>query len=315
MPKISVIIATRNRHHLLARAVKSAIEAGTDLEVVVVDDASSPETAEVCRSLPGIKYVRAERNLKLGGARNLGLLASSGEYITFLDDDDVRLPGSLDVQVDKLSAKRDAGLIYGQAFHGDSECLSTGTLYPLSCPQGDIFWELLEWNFIPCPTTVFRRSCIYRVGLLSEDCPGIEDWDLWLRIAALYPVLSVETPVAIWRQPTPTSDQYTSKPVEMLVLSTRLFYKRWLTLPRVLQAGPKRRRELCRRFKNRVADQLMWETARAIKDKQLRYALRTGFTMLSLYPSGVFQRAARATTFRFFIKTISMGTHFPLKDA
>lgn len=61
-----------------------------------MDDAS---TAEVCRSLPGVKYVRLERNLGVAGARNVGLLATAGEYVAFLDGDDGRLPGSLDLQV------------------------------------------------------------------------------------------------------------------------------------------------------------------------------------------------------------------------
>src|SRR5882724_11167373 len=102
MPQASVIIATHNRPHLLPRAIESAFSAGTDVEVVVVDDASTDRTAEVCRSLPSIRYVRADRNQRVAGARNLGIMASTGEYLTFLDDDDLRLPGSLDRQIRAL---------------------------------------------------------------------------------------------------------------------------------------------------------------------------------------------------------------------
>ncbi|MDT5263311.1 MAG: hypothetical protein QOC61_2315 [Acidobacteriota bacterium] len=121
MPRVSIIIATYNRPHLLTRAVESARKAGSDVEIVVVDDASTAETSEVCRSLPGIRYVRVERNQRLGGARNLGILASRGEFITFLDDD-VLLPGSLDAQAEALASAPEAGFIYGQAILGDEDC-------------------------------------------------------------------------------------------------------------------------------------------------------------------------------------------------
>ncbi|MDQ5836983.1 MAG: glycosyltransferase, partial [Acidobacteriota bacterium] len=98
MPSVSVIIPTHNRPRLLPRAVESAHAAGEDVEVVIVDDASTDETAEVCRGLAGVKYIRLERNQGVAGARNVGLLASGGEYVAFLDDDDLRLPGSLDLQ-------------------------------------------------------------------------------------------------------------------------------------------------------------------------------------------------------------------------
>src|SRR5512132_3122266 len=116
MSLTSIIIPTHNRPHLLAGAVESALAAGSNIEVIVVDDASTDETASVCTSLRGIKYVRLERNQGVAGARNVGLLASCGEYVTFLDDDDLRLPCSVDEQVKLLELDKEAGLVFGQAF-------------------------------------------------------------------------------------------------------------------------------------------------------------------------------------------------------
>src|SRR5258705_921529 len=89
MSRTSVIITTNNRPALLPRAIDSARAAGREIEIVVVDDASSDETADLCRTIPGIKYVRVDRNQGVAGARNIGLVSSSGEYVAFLDDDDV----------------------------------------------------------------------------------------------------------------------------------------------------------------------------------------------------------------------------------
>src|SRR5690242_20704176 len=107
MTKVSLIIPTFNRPHLLPRAVASALRAGSDVEVIVVDDASQDDTASVCRKLRNIEYVRLERNQGVAGARNAGLLASTSEYVAFLDDDDLRLPGSLDHQLALLEAAPD----------------------------------------------------------------------------------------------------------------------------------------------------------------------------------------------------------------
>src|SRR6266852_7198918 len=115
MPRASIIIATHSRPQQLPRVVESARAAGREVEIVVVDDASSDETAKVCRGLSGINYVRLDRNQRVAGARNVGLVASRGEYLSFLDDDDTRLPGSLDAQIEALDREPQAGLIYGQA--------------------------------------------------------------------------------------------------------------------------------------------------------------------------------------------------------
>src|SRR5256884_5242725 len=164
MPRPSIIIATHRRPQLLPRAVESARAAGVDVEVIVVDDASTDETADVCRGLKGIKYLRVERNQHVAGARNIGLVASRGEYVSFLDDDDQRLPNSVDKQIETLERDPEAVLVYGQAIPEDPSG-AQHPAYPADCPQGDILWDLLSRNFIPCGSAVFRRTCLSQVGL------------------------------------------------------------------------------------------------------------------------------------------------------
>ena len=132
-------------------------------------------------------------------------MASTGEYISFLDDDDVRLPGSIDVQMNLLQARPDAGFVYGRASIGDDECRPSGNFYPQTCPQGDIFWELLTQNFIPCGSAVFRRSAVVSLGLLDDTIPGLDDWDLWIRLSLAGAEFVAVPQVAAYYRQTPGS--------------------------------------------------------------------------------------------------------------
>ena len=287
MPSVSVIITSHNRPHLLPRAIDSARAAGKHVEVVVVDDASTDETARVCRNMSAITYVRAERNQQVAGARNIGVLRSTGEYISFLDDDDARLARSLDEQVAALAAAPQAGLIYAQAFIDDQASMVRQSSYPQHCPQGDVFWELLEQNFIPCGTVVFRRACLFRVGLLDQTIPGIDDWDLWIRIASLYPVVASAQPGIIWRKSTPVSGQGTSRAAELVKLSARQFRRKWLRLPRAASAPPSVRRAAWRRFSQNMAGHLAVETLRALGSRQFLQAQRNMRLALWQHPWGL----------------------------
>ncbi|HEX8845573.1 MAG TPA: glycosyltransferase family A protein [Pyrinomonadaceae bacterium] len=307
-PKVSVIITTHNRPRLLPRAIESAQRAGASVEVVVVDDASTDETAAVCRDYSEIRYVRVERNRRVAGARNLGVAACGGEYVSFLDDDDARLPGSLDIQAEALDAAADEGFVYGQVLVCDQDGTPDGSDYPRDCPRGDIFWQLLERNFIPCASVLFRKSCLYRVGLLDESIPGVDDWDLWIRIAELYKVAAVEKPVAVWRRPTPTSGQGSSRTVDLIALSTRLLRRRWLKLPRAAGASRHRRRAVWRAFSKNVSEHLVWEATTALADREVRRAASSALTAMRLHPAGplgVARRWARVST----LKTLLTSGH------
>ncbi|MDX6404885.1 MAG: hypothetical protein QOH70_2340 [Blastocatellia bacterium] len=296
-PKASIIITTRSRPQLVPRAVQSARAAGRNVEIVVVDDASSDETAEVCSGLSGITYVRVERQQGVAGARNIGMVASRGEYLSFLDDDDTRLPGSLDAQIEALDRHPQAGLIYGRAVWGNQDGAPTGRSYPAECPRGDVFWKLLGRNFIPCGGALFRRSCLARVGLLDDRIPGLDDWDLWVRIAELYPVLSAETPTIIWKRSTPVSGQGTSNAAGLVSMSVHKFRESWMRLPRAVSATRSARRAVWLQFSENMAEHLLWESARALRLGELRKPLRSLSIIPRLHPLTLMQ-IARHRVFR-----------------
>jgi glycosyltransferase involved in cell wall biosynthesis len=263
MPAASIIIPTHSRPQLLPRAVESARAAGTDVEVIVVDDASTDGTAAACRELGGIRYIRLERNQGVAGARNVGILESTGKYVAFLDDDDLRLPGSLDTQAALLDANPEAGFICGAMIMADQEYQPTGEVF-LPRNSGNVFWDLLELDFPVMPlSTLIRRECFLRVGLLNQKLKGIDDWDVFTRIAEIYPVLVTDQPMGIYRQPTPSSDQGSSSQASQLLKASR-HQLMLLELPSARAADPGARRAIRRRTLNRCADTLLWTATRQL---------------------------------------------------
>lgn len=306
MPKVSLIIPTHDRPDLLERTVASARAAGEDVEVIVVDDASTDGTAEVCRRLEGIRYIRLERNQGVAGARNVGVVASSADYIAFLDDDDLRLPGSLDVQLEALAAHPEAGFVCGAMMLADQTRQPTGEIITPEHTGGDAFWELLELDFPVMPiSVVIRKSCFFRVGLLNSRLRGIDDWDIFVRIAELYPVVVVNQPVSIYRRPTPFSAQGSSMQARQLSRAAH-HQLRLLGLPRALAAAPERRREARRRALNRISDVLLREAARQLPHGAHRFVWANFLTALRLNPRGV----ARPEALKKALKTL-----FPERNA
>jgi glycosyltransferase involved in cell wall biosynthesis len=299
MPAVSIIIATHARPHLLPRALNSAHAAGTNVEVIVVDDASTDETAEVCRDLGDIKYIRLDRNQGVAGARNIGLLHSEGEYITFLDDDDLRLPGSLDAQAAALDANPEVGFVCGAMIMADQNYQATGEVIGPRQSSGDVFWDILEFDFpIMGLSALIRKECFLNAGLLKRRLGGIDDWDIFVRIAELYPVITNQTPVGIYRQPTPNSGQGSSARAAQL-RSVARHQQRLLKLPRAMAAPPGKRRMIRRRTINRIADTLLWNAARLLPYGELRQVCANISVALQLNPL----RAVRPGAYRKLVQT------------
>ena len=108
-PLVSVVLPTHNRKFFLEIAIRSVLEqTERNIELIVVDDASTDGTSELLNQLASldnrIKLLRNDKSLGGGGARNIGIAASSGEWVAFLDDDDEWLPTKLNRQLDKLNA-------------------------------------------------------------------------------------------------------------------------------------------------------------------------------------------------------------------
>ncbi len=301
MNKVSLIIPTFNRPHLLPQAVDSAQCAGRDVEVIVVDDASSDATASVCAGLRDIKYVRLDRNQGVAGARNVGLLESSGDFIAFLDDDDLRLPGSLDYQVSLLATHPEAGFVAGGVMLADQDCIPTGEVAIPRGESGDLFWKVLELDLHLIPASVVvRKQCFFEVGIFNRRLAGIDDWDMWTRIAEVRPVLVDATPVCVYRVASPASGQGSSA-LGRLMHAAVNHQARLLSLPRAQDAPPVQRRAIRRSTRRRVADTLSWRAAEALPRGAFRFAASNFLIALRLNPLW----AARPTHLRVLWRSAS----------
>ena len=292
MPRISVVIPTHARPEQLRRSVESARNAGSDIEIIVVDDASTDETAAVCRTLGDIKYIRLERNQGVAGARNVGIMHSKGEYISFLDDDDLRLPKSFDVQAALLDAHPDAGFTCGAMLMADQNYRLTGdVVYPTEA-NGDVFWKILELDFpIMGLSTLIRRECLLRVGLLDRNAIGIDDWDIFVRLSELFPVVTTSEPVGVYRQPRWNSGQGSSARARQLRHLAR-HQMQLMKLPRVIALSPREQRGIRQRTAGRIADSLLWSALQLIPKREYRPVIANVRVALRLAPWRAFRPAA-----------------------
>ena len=169
-----------------------------DLETIVVDDASTDDTAEIVSQYP-VRYVRHSVNQGLSASRNTGIAASRGQYVAFLDDDDLWLPHRFQLQVPVMESRADAGLVYSSAiWTADGARVP---VKPVPQPSGDVFKTLLvDGNFMVGSVLVVlvRRAAFDRVGGFYGR--GIEDYDMWIRLARYFPFVHVPGEVAVYRQ-------------------------------------------------------------------------------------------------------------------
>ncbi|WP_167737322.1 glycosyltransferase family 2 protein [Sphingomonas parva] len=264
MKKVSIVIPTRNRAELLPATLESAFAAASDAEIIVVDDASTDDTEAVCRGTPGLTYIRLREQKGTSTARNEAIRASAAEFVAFLDDDDLRLPGSIDRQLAILDRAGESALICGRAFIGEPQySLPTGWLVPDQGVVGDAFWQLLEANFIVVSTVVARRRVLLDCGLFDPELPTLEDYDLWVRLAEKYRFEYLDEPVAVYRARSDVSGQKTSDRAVHDQIHKDL-HRRLLALPRAAEAPARWRRRVHRKHMAIIYDSLVYDAARSL---------------------------------------------------
>lgn len=186
---VSVIIPCYRQAHYLDEAIRSVLaQTYQPFEIIVVDDGSPDNTAEVAARYPGLVCIR-QRHLGLPAARNAGLRVSAGETTVFLDADDRLSPDALETGVNSLRAARDCAFVYGFCEFIDHQGAAIPTPPPVPIAENH-YRALFKQNHIRSPGAVmFRRSILSRVtGFDQTLVGGCEDIDLYLRITKNWPI-------------------------------------------------------------------------------------------------------------------------------
>lgn len=234
-PLVSVIIPTYNRAHTLSRAVDSVLaQTFKNFELLIVDDASTDATSVYLNTLLSqknpvlgesasgedppsdpafsqtqwpIRVLKNKKNLGVSAARNIGIENSQGEWLAFLDSDDEWLPQKLSLQMEFVGRQNQSNSGGNNAtknsdfrlVHGEELWIRNGVrVNQMNKHQksgGRIFKRCVDICFIAPSAVLLNRSLLADVGLFREDFPVCEDYELWLRVAALEEVGFIEEPL------------------------------------------------------------------------------------------------------------------------
>lgn len=205
MPKVSVIIPAYNAMKYLPETLTSVIfQTFNDFEVVIINDGSSDGIEDYISRFTDTRVkIISQPNKGLATARNTGIAHAKGEYIAFLDADDIWEKTKLEKQVLALDKNPEVGLVYTWVTYINHQGKSTGRIFRHQV-EGDVWQQLTKHNIIECGSVpMVRRSCFDVVGVFDENLSRFnvnEDWDMWLRIAARYSFKVVKEALVYYRQ-------------------------------------------------------------------------------------------------------------------
>jgi glycosyltransferase involved in cell wall biosynthesis len=192
MNTISVIIPTYNRASVLSRAIDSVLaQSHSADEIIVVDDGSTDETQKLIESqYPQINYIY-QSNKGVSAARNTGIQQANGNWICLLDSDDSWQINKLKKQYNAINENSDYLICHtNETWYRDGKILNQGKKHEKR--GGYIFQHCLPLCAISPSSVMINKQVFDDLGLFDEELPACEDYDMWLRITAKYPVLFID---------------------------------------------------------------------------------------------------------------------------
>ncbi len=203
-PKVSVVIGSYNCEKFIQETIQSVInQTFQDWELIVVDDCSTDNTCQKINEIKDdrIRLIKLDSNSGLPAVpRNIAMRNAKGDYIAFLDHDDLWLPKKLEKQVAAMEQDEDIYLVYTKCIiQRDGKQLKISPQKPKS---GYVFHDLfLHFNFIDCLTVMIRNKSEENNYYFDEDkgFVAVEDYALWLLIAKDHKIFCVDEPLAIYR--------------------------------------------------------------------------------------------------------------------
>lgn len=212
MAMISVIIPAYNAERTILETIKSVQEQTfSDFEIIVINDGSKDKTVEIVQSIKDDRIkIFSYENGGLCTARNRGISHATGEFIAFLDADDLWTPDKLELQLTLLKQHPEAGVAYSWTCFMDVDeqekislilPSSFDTFAPSDTCAGNVYQRLLISNFVHSgSSTLVRREAIASVGGFDPACGGSADWDYWLRLSRNWSFVVVPKPQVLYRR-------------------------------------------------------------------------------------------------------------------
>ena len=308
MASISVIIAAYNAENTIVETITSVLnQTHQDLEVIAIDDGSSDATGDRVRSFqdPRVKLFSYE-NGGVAKARNRGIERATGEYISFLDHDDLWTKEKLADQLTALERSPDAGVAYSwtMQMYSDENPVRFLPLENVTY-QGNVYQQLLLSNFINSASNILvRRAAIESTGEFDRDAICNEDWDYYLRLAAKWQFTVVPQYQIFYRQ---TANSMSSQVERLERGSLVVLEKARLSAPDLLQT-----------CQNRILSNLNFYYARLYLDgylnipqvnalQTLKNAYRTLAIAIYLFPVSLGQKTTWKLLFKLLLASILPG--------
>jgi glycosyltransferase involved in cell wall biosynthesis len=202
MPKVSVIIPAYNVMAYLPETLESVLrQTFTDFEVLLINDGSTDGIIPWASQIKDrrVKLI-SQKNQGVSEARNTGIAHAQGEYIAFLDADDLWEPTKLEKQARLLDSNPAVGLVDTWVVLANEQGIPTDQVR-ISKAEGDVWKQIAEENLLTCGSTpMIRHCCFETVGVFNPNLRNGEDWDMWIRIASRYNFAVVKEPLVRYRQ-------------------------------------------------------------------------------------------------------------------
>ncbi len=201
-PAVTVLMAVKDGERHLGEAIDSILaQTLADLELVIVEDGSTDDTAAILESYrdPRIRVLRNSRNLGLTRSLNRGLEDARAPYVARQDADDVSERERLERQVGFLDRNPEVALVASAYRRIDDDGLVTGRR-PVPTNGLDIRWRLLFLNAFAHSSVVFRSNIVRRIGRYDESLEYAQDYGLWSRLAAAEPVAALPEELVRYRE-------------------------------------------------------------------------------------------------------------------
>ncbi|MGF1539028.1 MAG: glycosyltransferase family 2 protein [Pleurocapsa sp.] len=202
MSLVSALVPAYNTMKYLPETLASILaQTYSNFEVIIVNDGSTDNILEWAEQITDSRVrVISQVNQGLAAARNSGLREAKGEYIAYLDGDDLWHPTKLAKQVEMFEKNPEIGLVYTWVERIDASGKSLGKPFKIDL-EGNIWEKLTEKNVIAPSSAMIRRSCFELVGKFDPSLQAFgEDWDMWLRIAAAYRVRVIPETLCSYRE-------------------------------------------------------------------------------------------------------------------